>query len=76
MFTISLYVPLYSKRRLIIIAKEKKEKKTQNKIKSICGSLFSKLNNVIVLNAWRHPYKLDKTIKNSGSLNEIHKTNR
>ena len=52
MFTISLYVPLYSKRRLIIIAKEKKEKKkTQNKIKSICGSLFSKLNNVIVLNA-------------------------
>ena len=27
MFTISLYVPLYSKRRLIIIAKEKKKLK-------------------------------------------------
>ena len=33
MFTISLYVPLYSKRRLIIIAKEKKEKKKKLKIK-------------------------------------------
>ena len=57
MFIISLYVPLYSKRRLIIIAKQKneKKKKSQNKIKSICGSLFSKLNNVVMLNAQRHP---------------------
>ena len=28
-----------------------KKKKNQNKIKSICGSLFSKLNNVVMLNA-------------------------